>query len=262
MDQFWFHEAMRTTCPGIVQVEFVITRSKARLSQKPASFCYGTACLLSEKHIQTSDNRFSMKVANPIEKQMLARIRARGPGWVFSALDFIDLGTRSAVDKALSRMTAAGSIRRAARGLYDVPRKHPIVGTTAPSIDKLAKALSEKGGTKLQPTGAHAANLLGLSDQVPAKVVFLTDGRSKRIRLGNLDIVLKQTSPRIMATAGTVSGTVIQALRYLGKAHVTDDTLKRLGRRLSDRDRKQLLEDVAYAPVWIANIMRRLATKH
>ena len=96
---------------------------------------------------------------------------------------------------------------------------------------------------------------------MPAKVVLLTDGRSKRLQFGKLNIVLKQTSPRSMATAGTVSGVVIQALRYLGKAHVTDDTVKRLDRRLSADDRKQLLNDLAYAPAWIANIMQRLAAK-
>jgi len=202
-----------------------------------------------------------MKIAHPIHKEMLARIRARGHGWVFSAADFVDFGSRHAVDKALSRMAADGSIRRVARGLYDVPRQHPIVGTTAPNIDQVAKAVAGKGGTRLQPTGAYAANLLGLSDQVPAKVVFLTDGRTKRFQLGKLNIVLKQTSPRIMATAGTVSGVVIQALRYLGKAHVTDDTVRQLDRRLSTHDRRQLLKDLAYAPAWIGDIVRRLAAK-
>ena len=114
---------------------------------------------------------------------------------------------------------------------------------------------------RLQPTGAYAANLLGLSDQVPAKVVFLTDGRSKRVRLGKLNIVLKQTSPRNMATAGRISGLVIQALRYLGEAHVNDDTVKGLDRELSADDRKQLSKDLAYAPAWIGDIMRRLAAK-
>ena len=202
-----------------------------------------------------------MNVANPVDREMLARIKKRGDGWVFSAADFVDLGTRHAVDKALSRMAASGSIRRVVRGLYDAPKSHPIVGTTAPNIDQVAKAVAVKGGTRLQPTGAYAANLLRLSDQVPANVVFLTDGRSKHLRLGRLSIVLRQTSPRIMATAGTVSGTVIQALRHLGKAHVTDATVKRIDRRLSPDDKKQLLKDVAYAPAWIAEIMRRLAMK-
>jgi hypothetical protein len=202
-----------------------------------------------------------MKVANPIDRAMLARIKERGDEWVFAATDFIDLGTRHAVDKALSRLSAAGAIRRIARGLYDVPRQHPIVGTVVPSVDKVTKAFARKTGTRLQPTGAYAANLMGLSEQVPAKVVFLTDGRSKRLRLDNLDIVLKQASPRSMATAGRVSGSVIQALRYLGKGHVTGETVKRLDRRLSPDDRKQLLSDVAYAPAWIGDIMRRLAAK-
>ena len=182
-----------------------------------------------------------MNVANPIEQAMFERIKARGDGWVFSPVDFVDLGNRNAVDKALSRMAADGSVRRVARGLYDVPKRHPLVGLTAPSIDQVAKAVAGKSGTRLQPTGAYAANLLGLSDQVPAKVVFLTDGRSKRIQLGQLTIALKQTSPRIMATAGTISGAIIQALRYLGKDHVTEETVKRLDRRLSPDDRKQLL---------------------
>jgi hypothetical protein len=202
-----------------------------------------------------------MKVANPIDRAMLARIKARGDGWVFSPTDFLDLGSRDAVDKTLSRMAAAASIRRVARGLYDIPRWHPIVGLTAPSVDKVAKALAGKGGTRLQPTGAYAANLLGLSDQVPAKVVFLTDGRSKRVRIDKLEIALKQTSPRIMATAGSISGLVIQALRYLGKAHVNEDTVKRLDRKLSADDRKQLAKDGGYAPAWIGDIMRRLAAK-
>lgn len=202
-----------------------------------------------------------MKVANPIDRRMLARITRRSGDWVFAPVDFIDLGTRHAVDKALSRMTAGGAIRRAARGLYHVPRQHPIVGVTAPSIDAVAKAIAGKGKTRLQPTGAYAANLLGLSDQVPAKVVFLTDGRAKRVRLGKLDIVFRQTSPRTMTTAGTVTGLVIQALRYLGKTHVTGDTERKLGRRLSADDRKRLQKDLASAPIWIANIMRRLAAQ-
>lgn len=200
-----------------------------------------------------------MKVANPIDRRMLARIKARGHGWIFSPTGFTDLGSRHAVDKALSRMATTGTIRRVARGLYDVPRRHPIVGLTAPSVDKVARALAGKAATRLQPTGAYAANLLGLSDQVPAKVVFLTDGRSKRVRLGKLDMVLKQTSPRSMATAGSISGLVIQALRYLGRAQVNNDTVKRLNRKLSADDRKQLMKDTAHAPAWVADIMRRLA---
>jgi hypothetical protein len=131
----------------------------------------------------------------------------------------------------------------------------------SPDIQNVAKALARKTGTRLQPTGAAAANLLGLSEQVPAKVVFLTDGRSKHIRLGNLDIVFKRTSPRMMATAGSISGLVIHALRYLGRTHVNDLTIRRLDSRLSPANRRRLSADAAFAPAWIGAIMRRLASK-
>jgi Family of unknown function (DUF6088) len=202
-----------------------------------------------------------MNVVNPIDRAILARVKTRADTWVFSPTDFLDLGSRHAVDKALSRMAAAAAIRRVTRGLYDIPRQHPIVGLTAPNVDEVAKALAGKSAARWQPTGAYAANLLGLSDQVPAKVVFLTDGRSKRVRIGGLEIALKQTSPRIMATAGSISGLVIQALRWLGKAHVHEETVKRLDNKLSADDRKQLSKDASYAPAWIGDIMRRLAAR-
>jgi hypothetical protein len=203
-----------------------------------------------------------MKVSNPVDQVMLARIKKRGQGWVFSASDFLDLGSRPAVDKALSRMAAAKTVRRVVRGLYDIPQHHPILGILSPDADNVAKALASRSGTRLQPTGACAANLLGFSDQVPMRMVFLTDGRSKRVLLGKLEISFKRTSPRLMAAAGTISGLVIHALRYLGKAHVRELKLQSLASRLSPADRKRLLADAALAPAWIGDIMRRLAAKN
>lgn len=200
-----------------------------------------------------------MRVANPIDRTLLARIKMHGGDWVFSPSDFFDLGSRAAVDKVLSRMTTGGTIRRLARGLYDMPRTHPVIGTLAPNPEMVAKALAGKDAIRLQPSGAYAANLLGLSDQVPAKIVFLTDGRTKQVHLKHLEIMLKHTTPRNMATAGRLSGLIIQALRHLGKKHVTDDLIQRLTRRLSEAADEDLLKDAAYAPAWIGNILRRIA---
>ena len=199
-----------------------------------------------------------MKVSNPIHKAMLSRIR-RKPNWVFSATDFRDLGSRAAVDKALSRLAATDSIRRIIRGLFYVPQQHPVVGLTSPDVEQVAKKLVERSGVRLQPTGAYAANALGLCEQVPAKVVFLTDGPSRHIRIGRLDIKLRHTSPRMLATSFELSGLIIQALRYLGKRHVDQNMVRHLARRLPAPARKKLLKDVAYAPEWIGDIMRQLA---
>lgn len=122
----------------------------------------------------------------------------------------------------------------------------------------MATALKGRDQSRLQPAGAHAANVLGLSTQVPIRIVFLTDGRSRRVQLGKQQIVIKHTTPRQMATAGRISGTVIQALRWLGKRHVDDRIVAALRRRLSLADKQQLESDIRYAPAWIADIIRSL----
>src|SRR5271165_7085278 len=119
------------------------------------------------------------KSPQSVDSQILARIRGRGEGSVLVPGDFLDLGSREAVDLALHRLARKATIRRLARGVYDFPKKHPVLGLLSPSADAVARALAGRDRTRLQPAGAYAANILGLSEQVPAKAVFLTDGPSR-----------------------------------------------------------------------------------
>jgi len=194
-----------------------------------------------------------------IEAKARATIFGHGRGWVFTPKDLVHLGDPRSVGMALTRLCRKGVVRQLARGLYDFPIDHPSFGRIVPSADAVAKALAARDAVRLQPAGAYAANMLGLSDQVPTKVVFLTDGSSRRVRLGQREIVLQRTTPRNMATAGRISGTVIQALRHLGQRHVDDRVVSILSRQLSDAEKTQLLNDLKYAPAWIAAIFRRLA---
>jgi hypothetical protein len=194
-----------------------------------------------------------------IDSRILSRIYGRGKGCVVTPGDFIDLGSRQAVDLALHRLAKKGTLRRLARGLYDYPRIDPVLGILAPTIDAIVKALKGRDKILLQPSGGYSANLLGLSDQVPMKIVFLTDGPARRVQIGKQVIMLKHTTPRAMATAGRISGLVIQALRYIGQRHSGDAVMAGMQKRLSAEDKKQLLKDLRYAPAWIAAIMRRVA---
>jgi hypothetical protein len=194
-----------------------------------------------------------------IDSKILNRIYGRGKGCVVTQGDFIDLGSRQAVDLALHRLAKKGTLRRLARGLYDYPRTDPDIGPLSPTTDAIVKALKGRDKILLQPSGGYAANLLGLSDQVPMKIVFLSDGPARRVQLGKQVIMLKHTTPRAMATAGRVSGLVIQALRHIGQRNVDDAIVARLQKRLSADDRRQLLRDIRYAPAWIAAILRRVS---
>jgi hypothetical protein len=197
-------------------------------------------------------------VSQAIQNKVVSRIYGKGRGWVFTPNHFLDLGSRSAVGNSLSQLTAAGTIRRLAFGLYDYPQKHPKLGLLSPKPDTIAQAISEKDDTRLQPSGAYAVNLLGLSQQVPAKIVYLTDGAEKNVTVGNQQIQLRRTTPKHMATAGRLSGLIIQALRYLKKDGVTDDHIATLKRTLPDADRERLWKDRIYAPAWMHPLLDQL----
>jgi hypothetical protein len=199
------------------------------------------------------------KTTQSIDSRILARIQGRGRGAVLVPGDFFDLGSREAVDLALHRFARKGTIRRLARGVYDYPRKHPMLGLLTPSAETVAKALAGRDHTRLQPTGAYAANALGLSEQVPAKIVFLTDGPSRTVKIGPTTIQLRRTTPKNMATAGRLSGLLIQALRELGEEHVTRARREHLKRTIPAEKRRELVKDLPLAPAWMHPIFRELA---
>lgn len=199
------------------------------------------------------------KHAQSIDRRVLERMTAAAKGSVFAPTDFLDLGTRTAVDQALSRNCRLGIIRKVARGLYDVPVQDPLLGTLSAQPDSIAQALVRRDGARLQVSGGAAAHNLGLTDQVPVRVVYLTDGPTRRIQVGKGGVVLRKAALRQMATAGRTSGTVIQALQWLGRSHVDTNTLRILRNRLSSADKQQLLQDLRFAPAWIAQIMKKTA---
>ena len=197
-------------------------------------------------------------MAQSIENKIANRIHSKGAGWVFTPNHFLDLGSRAAVAQSLVRLVRAGTIRRLAHGLYDYPKKHPTLGDLPANYERIAQALAGRDNLRIQPSGAYAANLLGLTEQVPARIVFLTDGSNRTVQINKQQLVLKRTTPKNMATAGRVSGLVIQALRYLGQNNVDDKIIEILKKRLSSDDKRQLINDLRFAPVWIGVIFRQL----
>ena len=192
-----------------------------------------------------------------VTQQIGQRVTAKGRGAVFTPNDFLDLGSRAAVDQALSRMARAGRLRRVARGLYDYPRMDPQLGPLTPSTDAVAQALARETGSLVQVAGAQAANMLGVSLQVPAQTTYLTDGPPRTVQIGRRVIRLKHASPKNLVAAGTNAGTVVQALRYVGQAAAP--TLIAAARaKMSKQDRDQLRRGATYASAWMRPVLRRL----
>jgi hypothetical protein len=181
------------------------------------------------------------------------------PGSVFTAKDFSDIGRDRAVAKSLERLVRVGKLRRITRGIYDKPRQDPLLGTLWPDPDDVIKAITVKEKLRLQPAGVHAANMLGLSEQVPAKYVFLTDGRSRMLKAGPFRFQLKHTTPRNMAAAGRFTGLLIQAFKSLGPKHIDRLHLEFLKKKIPAAELKALQNDLDLAPACMRPLFLDLA---
>lgn len=193
---------------------------------------------------------------------ILKRIQGHGRGWVFTPRDFLDLGDRAAVDQALSRLAKTGQVRRLKRGLYDYPRTSPRVGTVTPSGQAIAQAIARRDGADVLVSGAQAANALGLTTQVPAQLVFYTNGPRRTIQAGNVAIDFRRTtSARKLQWAKRPGGYVVQALAWLGPELARKQDTRKLAAQLPDAVKRDLLDGIRYLPAWMAPVIRRVATQ-
>jgi len=179
---------------------------------------------------------------------------------VFSARHFADFGSRSGIDLALHRLSKQGKIRRLGQGLYDYPRIHEKIGVLSPSIEAVAREIADKNNSKLKIVGSQAANALGITTQVPAKIVFLTDGPTRQIKIGNQTIQLKHASPKVMTTADNGSGVVIEALKYVGRENIDERTIRKIKGFLSEFDKKELQKNLNAVPEWMKPRLLELIT--
>lgn len=195
-----------------------------------------------------------------VQQQLKSRITSKGRGNVFTPKDFLDIGSRDAIDQALRRLVQSSFLRRVGRGLYHYPRRNDRIGIDVPpALDDLARAIGRQTGSKVAPSGAVAANRLGLSTQVPATPVYLSNGRSRKTRVGNMTIQLKHVAPKLLPQGRPMSTIVLQALKHLGRDAIDDGVIRVIRKRLTPAQRRQLMRDARYATGWIADAARRIA---
>jgi hypothetical protein len=193
---------------------------------------------------------------------ILKRIKRLEPGKAFSAKDFLDISTRGSIDVALGNLAQTGTIRRIRRGLYDMPKVNPTLGgKLSPDIDETAQAIARRQHWKIVPEGAWAANLLGLSTQVPAKIIYLTDGPSKVVEIGRRSIHFKHARPKAIAGIEGKLALVVQALRHLGRERVGAREVETLRGKLSLQEKSRLLKDTRFTADWIYEVAKQIAEK-
>ena len=212
--------------------------------------------MLLDIHASIPDRKafVTTNITNAVKK----RIRAKKPGWVFTPREFVGLGTRAAIDQALSRLQRRGEIRRLARGVYEFPRVHPRIGTLAPSPESVAQAVAARTHSHLLVSGAKALNLLGLSTHVPVQNLYLTEGPSRTVKIGNQTVTLKHAASSKMLGAGTEAGIVLQAVRSYGQKRVHEIPVQALAGKLPRAVKSAVKRLAVAAPAWTHPVLQQI----
>jgi len=200
---------------------------------------------------------------NKVPSKIYARIKAKSD-WVCTPIDFLDIGSRAAVDQALSRMVRAGMIRRLSRGLYDMPKFNPMLSTySPPSHTQIIAAISRRDGIKVVNDNIFYANILGLTNAVPAKLIYLTDGPSKIINAGGWSLRMKHVPPKFMRNATSKSGAVFQALTWIGRdvAKSSSDLPVRIKSKVQSDMLINIKNSSNSFPVWMKPVIERVLNK-
>jgi Family of unknown function (DUF6088) len=193
-----------------------------------------------------------------ITQMVLDRLKSGSPGTAFALKAFEDLGNHTIVGRVLRRLIKAGKVRRICRGVFDIPRDHPTFGPLSPDPDAVARAIAAQAGYRLQPTPLHAANVLSLSSQVPAQIVYLVDGSSRLITVGDRIVHLRHAGPKALLGAGTPAGVALQAIRAFGPDHINEGIIARLREVLSSEAKSGLRKLAPHAPLWIASVIEAI----
>jgi len=205
-------------------------------------------------------DKIMQKEPQNIEQKVFNKMKRSKPGTLFFIEQFSELAEQAAIRKALQRLKENEKIVRVAQGIYVIPKESELVGKIIPGAEEVIAAIAKKDQFRIVPTGIQAQHLLGLSTQVPMKLVYLTDGAPRTIHIGKQTINLKKTIPKNLIAKGEISGLVIQALKTIGKDKLEEKIETIILEQLKNEKPENILHDSKLAPAWIATILKKAIT--
>lgn len=193
------------------------------------------------------------------ENQIVSRIYGTGRGWSFFQGDFGDLAGRPTTDWNLFQLAESGTIRRVFRGIYDYPRYSELLQTQlSPDIESVAQALARKFGWRIQPNGEMALNLIGLSTQVPARALYLSDGPTRSYTIGKTTLAFRHTKLKEARFKHRESGLIVQALRALGQERIDAAVIAKIRAWLPEQMRAKVRKDTQRATAWVHEVIMKI----
>jgi hypothetical protein len=194
-----------------------------------------------------------------IDNKIISRIYGRGRGWAFTKIDFVAEFGEANIHKSLSMLEKSGRIRRVIRGVYDYPRYSDLLKQeVSPDIDQVAQALARKFNWRIFPSGDAALNLLGLSTQVPANWVYLSNGPNREYRIGRQKVMFRKSALKDLGFSERESGLIVQAIKALGKDHIDKKVITVLRKRMDGKKCVRLLKDTRTVTGWVYKVIKEV----
>lgn len=190
-----------------------------------------------------------------INSQIEARVKRAKPGCIFLPSDFKDLGTSTAIRKALSRLVEQKVLVRMGQGIYVTAVHDKVFGDVLPSLEEIATSLAKKERVKIMPSGQYALNKIGLSTQVSMKLVYLTNGTKKNINIGKGSILFQPTTAKKLAMIGSISSLVLLGLEELDLKQLSKSEIEKVKKLLEKEDEKKLKHDLKLASAKISDFV-------
>ena len=195
-------------------------------------------------------------------KELETRISTLKKGEAFSAYDFHEIGPAGAINRALSRLSDEGTIRRVMQGIYDQPEYSNLLQEyAAPQADQIAHAIARRFNWTIAPSEDTALNILHLSTQVPTTWTYVSDGPYRNYQYNRTEILFKRKATREIKNLSEKTLLLIQALRGLGKDNITEETIMALRRFFSNQERQTIMNEMKAAPTWIYTEAARICSK-
>ncbi len=189
-------------------------------------------------------------------KEIETVLKKKKPGTIFFIADFLEISDYDTVRKSIQRLTEQKKIIRLSKGIYYYPKNDELLGVIYPSVEQIGNAIAKRDKARIVPVGVYAMFQLGLTNQVPMNVVYLTDGSARKIIINKQTITFKKTSPKNLSVKNQLSNLIIQALRAIGKENITQTHIEKITEIINNSQKiNDLKRDMIVAPIWIRKII-------
>jgi hypothetical protein len=193
-----------------------------------------------------------------VESKIAEAVKTYPRGSVLFVDNFLDFGNHESVKKALLRLKEKKILVRLTHGIYLYPKVDKELGVLFPSTEEIAKAIARRDKARIVPTGVQALNKLGLSTQIPMKVVYLTDGAARTVKVGKRTITFKKTSPKNLLVKGEISSFAIQALKTIGQNKIDEKTIEKIQSILKNEKKENIIHDAKLSPAWVSKMLMQV----